>query len=297
MESNMRDVLAVVVTYNRKTLLSGCIERLLGQSFPCDILIIDNGSSDGTKESIEGLINDNLIIYKNTGVNLGGAGGFNYGLRAAVEQGYKYVWIMDDDTYPNKDALEKLFYASDALNDNYGFLSSVALWKDGTLCNMNIQRESPYKKIEGMPSENRKVQMATFVSFFLKTQTIKEVGLPIKEFFIWSDDFEYSRRISMKYPCYLISDSIVEHYMKTNQKVGIEAESEDRLWRYEYMYRNEVYVYRREGLKGYLYLFMRFALHNIRIITKAHENKVVKLKVIWKSFIKGFSFKPTIEHV
>ena len=38
--------------------------------------------------------------------------------------------------------------------------------------------------------------MATFVSLFIKAETIRKVGLPIKDFFIWSDDLEYTRRIS-----------------------------------------------------------------------------------------------------
>lgn len=292
---SLNEIVAVVVTYNRKELLSICIEHLQKQSVHCDILVIDNASTDGTKEHILNKIKNNSVLYKKTERNLGGAGGFNFGLKEAVILGYKYAWIMDDDTFPQNDALEKLLKADRNLDGNYGYLSSIALWKDGSLCRMNYQRVTPYKLIKNSPEQMLPIVMATFVSFFLRCDVIKQVGLPISDFFIWADDLEYSRRISKSYPCYLVPDSVVEHHMASNNKVGIESESEERLWRYKFLYRNEVYVFRREGVKGLIYLFLRFFLHNIRIILKAKECKKVKLIIIWKSFIHGFCFYPQIE--
>ena len=292
-----RDILAVVVTYNRKELLSVCLDKLLRQTVPCDILVVDNGSTDGTREHIIDMIDNGSVSYINTGKNLGGAGGFNFGLKQAVKDGYKYAWIMDDDTFTFDDTLEQLKKASDSLNGDFGFLSSIALWTDGSLCSMNHQRTSPFKIIDSIPNHIQPVVMATFVSFFVSIDVVREIGLPISDFFIWADDLEYSRRISMKYPCYLVPDSRVEHHMASNAKVGIEAESKDRLWRYKYLYRNEVYVFGREGIRGYLYLILRFFLHNFRIITKGKEYKKEKLKTIWRSFADGFEFKPGIEYI
>ena len=74
----------IVVTYNRRNLLKDCIEALLKQNYKKqEILIIDNASTDGTKEYIDNLIDNKKVFYFNTGANLGGAGGFNYGVREA----------------------------------------------------------------------------------------------------------------------------------------------------------------------------------------------------------------------
>lgn len=289
-------VVTVVVTYNRKELLGKCIDCLLGQeNCRTDILIVDNASTDGTQDFIKDYILNGDIIYVNTGKNLGGAGGFSFGVAKAVNLGYEYVWLMDDDTFAGRKALEALLTAKDKLNNEFGYLSSIVYWKDGSLCNMNKQRYSLRKKVDIVPDDMQEIIMASFVSFFVKTSTVKKVGLPIKEFFIWADDMEYSRRISRMMPCYLVPSSTVEHYMGSNNKVGIESEPESRLWRYQYLYRNEVYLYRREGFVGILYLFARFALHNMKIIFKAKEGKMQKLRVIWKSFLSGFSFSPEIE--
>ena len=81
----MNKVAAVVVTYNRIELLKECLEALEKQNYPCDILVVDNASTDGTEEYISALINKyKNLYYQNTGANIGGAGGFNFGMRWAV---------------------------------------------------------------------------------------------------------------------------------------------------------------------------------------------------------------------
>ena len=292
----VKDVVAIVVTYNRKAMLLECVEHLLQQqNAHADILVVDNASTDGTAEALQELINDSKVFYCNTGANLGGAGGFQFGVIEAIRRGYKYLWLMDDDVNPAADCLEALLRADKELNGQYGFLSSVAKWRDGSVCRMNIQKTALNKKIEDYSSPIVPVIMATFVSFFFKAETAIQFGLPIKEFFIWADDLEYSRRISLKMPCYVVTDSLVLHNMASNNKVGIESESDDRLWRYEYLYRNEVYLYSREGIRAKLYLFLRVILHITRVIFKARESKRKKISVIFGSYRKGFKFKPEIE--
>lgn len=289
----MNNIVAIVVTYNRKNILKQCIDKLQKQTYPTDILVVDNASDDGTSEFVKKCKG---VIYYNTGKNLGGAGGFQFGIKKAYDMGYKYFWLMDDDTLPYQNALEELMVV-DRKIEKYGFLSSVAEWVDGSLCNMNIQRTGLYKKEINYSIPFSKIVMATFVSFFIKREIVEEVGLPIKEFVIWSDDLEYSRRISRLYSSYIVTKSKVLHKMKSNAKIGIESETSDRIWRYKMMYRNEVYVYRREGLKGWLFLWLRMILHSVRIIFKAKSGKKEKLLIIWKSFSDGFTFNPKIEKV
>ena len=105
-------VTAVVVTWNRKALLLECLECLRRQTAKADILVVDNASTDGTGEALRPMIEAGEIAYVNTGKNLGGAGGFQFGVKAAVEAGCDYVWIMDDDSMPTPTALEALLSAA-----------------------------------------------------------------------------------------------------------------------------------------------------------------------------------------
>ena len=290
----MTDTLAIVVTYNRREKLKKNLASLLSQTHPCDVLVIDNASSDGTGEMVKSLGNEK-IFYLNTGKNLGGAGGFSFGVREGYRRGYGHFWMMDDDCMPEKNALEEFWSADGRLHGNYGFLSGIAYFTDGALCNMNVQKTGLKEKISDFSSPEVEIIMATFVSLFFSRETVREFGLPIKEFFIWSDDLEYTRRISREKKCYAIPSSKCVHEMASNEKVNIAVDSPERLPRYRYLYRNEVYVYRREGWKGWAYLFSRLFLHTARILLRGNGKRFRKIGIVWGSFFRGFSFRPEIE--
>lgn len=289
----------IVVTYNRKELLLQNIEALLKQTVrnQLEIVIIDNASTDGTFEAIKRYVDKGEIIYINTGSNLGGAGGFQYGIRYAAEHDYEFVWVMDDDCIPRENTLEKFYEADQILKGDYGYLSSKVLWKDLSICSMNIQRKSLTKNIRKFDQQILPIVMASFVSLFIKISVVKKVGLPIKEFFIWTDDWEYTRRISRTYPCYVVTDSIVIHKSTSNIGANIYSDSYDRLSRYKYLYRNDVYLYRREGVRGVIYEVFRLSGHIVKVIFKAEDHKFERIKLIIKGTISGLDFNPNIELV
>lgn len=297
MEEN-RKVIAVVVTYNRKELLKESVQALLNQDYNnCDILIVDNASTDGTREYIDELLKDTRVHYENTGANLGGAGGFNYGMKRACQMGCDFVWVMDDDCIVHKDSLTELLNADKQLNGNYGFLSSKVLWKDGSICKMNIPKKTFSTWLKEFDKPVQEIAMASFVSLFVKTDIIKEMGLPIKEFFIWTDDWEFTRRISRKYKSYFISKSVVTHKSKNNEGADISTVEGDRVERFKYLYRNDVVLYRGEGLKGWILLYIRLILHKLRILKSDKKDKKERIKIINNAIKEGKKFKPDIEFV
>jgi rhamnopyranosyl-N-acetylglucosaminyl-diphospho-decaprenol beta-1,3/1,4-galactofuranosyltransferase len=109
--ANAETVIAVVVTYNRKTLAPLTIEALKTQTRPLDrIIAVDNASTDGTPEVLRarGVLDDPLIDYVRMETNTGGAGGFHEGMKRAMEAGADWIWVMDDDVAPAPDCLEQL---------------------------------------------------------------------------------------------------------------------------------------------------------------------------------------------
>lgn len=111
---------------------------------------------------------------------------------------------------------------------------------------MNLQRKTMYRDIDGFDAAEIPAVMASFVSLFLRTEAVRQFGLPIAEFFIWSDDWEYTRRISRAKPCYVIPASRVVHAMQNPGVVNIARDVPARWARYRYFYRNDVVLYRRE---------------------------------------------------
>ena len=287
----MNEVAAVVVTYNRRSLLGKCIEKLQKQTVPLDILVIDNASTDGTNELFESAPDN--VKYFNTGKNLGGAGGFNYGMKKAVESGYKYLWILDDDTMPTATALKAFLDKDEELRGEYGFLSSKVLWKNDAICSMNVQKNTKWRQIKNF-NEEQMIQYASFVSLFLKADVVRKIGLPYKDFFIWADDWEYTRRISKQGKCYYIPSSIVHHWCDSNVGANIVAADESRISRFNYMYRNDVVLYRQDGIEGTIYLIIRNLLHKVRIL-KSEKNVKEKMDLIRNATKEGKRFYPKVE--
>ncbi len=293
---NNPSVLAIVVTYNRKELLVENIGSLVNQTYKnLDILVVDNNSVDGTFDAICNYTSDRSICYVNTGGNIGGAGGFNFGIKRSLESEYDFIWLMDDDSVPEPDALEQLII--NANDSNLGFLASKVLWKDSSICNMNVPRMGIRKKVKDFYTECVPICMATFVSLLIPQDIIYDVGLPIKEFFIWTDDLEFTRRISRKYKAYLVNSSIVVHKTNTNNGANVATDCDNRIDRYRYAYRNEVYLYKREGIKGVVHLIGRLPIHILRVLLFAKDNIKNRIGVIIGGTIDGISFNPKIEYV
>ena len=115
-------VCVVIVTYNRKEYLRKTLEGLEKQTYPVSaILIYDNHSFDGTREMLQNMgvlnteVESNSVIsnikgvdwiYHRSSVNSGGSGGFHEGVKIAYQMKYDYLWMMDDDVFPEQNCLE-----------------------------------------------------------------------------------------------------------------------------------------------------------------------------------------------
>lgn len=288
-------ILAVVVTYNRKKLLKECIEALLQTEGSFDLLVVDNHSTDGTERYLK----ENGIAYIRLEKNMGGAGGFYTGVKAAVKKGYEYLWLMDDDTIPERESLQALCHASSILNGNYGFLCSYVKWTDNEPCIMNLPRIGMLNRKEDIALAANgilKCESASFVSMFLKTDTIKKTGLPIKEFFIWGDDVEFSERLCIYKSSYFVLNSVVLHKMKNNLPADIVSDSLQRMYRYSYLFRNKTYMARMKGLKGRI-KHINYMIYQIaRILRCSKDYKGKRIRVLLRGWILGCLFHPEIEY-
>ena len=139
-ETNMqKKVTAVIVTYNRLTLLKSSLAKVLSQTTTAlkHVIVINGASTDGTHEYLDTLNDDRLLVV-HLEKNLGGAGGFNQGIRQFYEQTRdNFVWVMDDDSMPRSDALAKLLLMFDSV-PRAGWGASKVEWLDGNWSKMNV---------------------------------------------------------------------------------------------------------------------------------------------------------------
>lgn len=294
------DICVVLVTYNRLDLLKLAVKSLLEQTYEIKkVVIVNNDSTDGTKEYLEKLDSKKFEII-NLQTNLGGAGGFYTGIKHVGKSSYNcdYLWIMDDDTIVEKDSLYNLVQGIEKLkkkNRKIGFVCSDVLYKDGSPCIMNVPTVDKVWSGE-LEDGIVRVESASFVSILINMNVIKEVGLPIKEFFIWGDDVEYTRRISKTYDGYILGKSKVRHFMNSNKETNILVD-DARIDRYFYDFRNSIFVARQKGSKELIKVILSKILLFLKIIIKKNNFKFKKLKVLFKGLVCGIFFNPRIEYL
>jgi len=289
---------AIIVTYNRESKLGASVESLFNaEVVPEYIVIVNNASTDGT----ESLLKELCLKYSSIHVveskeNIGGAGGFCLGLKSAYDLGANYFWIMDDDGLAKSDSLSKLTEGYRHLNSMHkvGFVCSRVDWVDGNICEMN-QPEAAWNWMRVFNSERPYIQVnaCSFVSCFFSREVLEEHGLPLKEFFIWFDDSEFTRRLSDHYPCFAILDSVVVHDTPVNQGVNFSFINDQNLWKYSYGAKNESwYRFKRESPFHWLLFWAQknAQMHRGRVSIK-NRLKINGL------FIKGILTSHKIENV
>jgi rhamnopyranosyl-N-acetylglucosaminyl-diphospho-decaprenol beta-1,3/1,4-galactofuranosyltransferase len=233
---------AVVVAYNRRDLLIEVLDALAGQTAPvAAIVVVDNASTDDTASVVRERYPhvDLVSVVRNTG----GAGGFAIGAaRAVVRQNADLVWLMDDDTVPTETALEALL-TSVGDDSRVTIAGSRVVWTDGQDHPMNTPRPKPFVSArERVAAEARgavPVRSSSFVSMLVRADAVREHGLPIADYFIWNDDFEYSMRILRRSRGFFVPGSVVVH-----KTVKLGATDVDPGARFYYEVRNKVWLIR-----------------------------------------------------
>ncbi len=248
MKNTYPNVVTVVVTYNRLNLLKECLDALLVQSYERQqILVVDNASTDGTQDYVSEISEKkHNVIYYRLEKNIGGAGGFHEGMKKAMQLEADWVWLMDDDTIPEADALTELCEAITKIEEPIGYLSSNVYALNQGMMNTPRMKFSQ-KGINGYSDWNEKladslvkVHTATFCSIFICSDAIEKVGYPIKSYFIWGDDTEYTLRLSKYYgQGWLAGKSKVLHKRSNMKSLSIvEEDNANRVGNYFYYVRN-----------------------------------------------------------
>ena len=282
-------VWAVVVTHNRRELLRQCLEALRAQTRrPDRILVVDNASTDGTRELVRLEFGDDVELLA-LPENAGGAGGFHAGLKAAHSGGAEWAWLMDDDTIPRPDALAALLAAPGRLAGIARplLLSSRAVWIDGRLHPMNEQvfKRDPEPFIESCERGLLPLRMATFVSLLVHRDAVDRFGLPLAHYFIWSDDIEYTARILREDQGFLVPESVVEH--RTRQPYTAVTDSGDRFY---FHVRNNLYMLRGRAWTVREKLSLVWALgYTTQEYLRANHFRRRSVKTVLRGFHHGLS--------
>lgn len=307
----MTSVAAVVVTFNRKALVADCLRQLFQQTRPLDrIYLIDNCSSDGTREHLAalGLLDRAQLRYVRLDTNTGGAGGFHEGMRRAYEDDFDWIWIMDDDGEPALDALALMArHFADP-----GIAAVMPMIADGKGDpDFSAPHRGFFKKRDqiGRGSIGRSItpaELATdgetvpidyfsFVGPCFPRRVIQQVGLPKAEFFIHFDDIEYAHRIAQCGRAIVVPAAKILHKeaQTVSQSAGdgtaVDARVPvDRLWLRYYGYRNRFWLVSRGKLDAPLLPMLVYHLRIVAGTLLYDDRKWQRLRFWNAALIDGF---------
>ncbi|MBC4019372.1 glycosyltransferase [Siccirubricoccus deserti] len=297
----MPTICAVVLTYNRRDLLNGCLKAISSQTHQCNrIIVIDNASEDGTSELLhaqwKGRVDAHFLPE-----NVGAAGGFAIGMHLGCQTGMDYIWVMDDDVVPEADALARLLAAVDLLADRNivaPFVISTARSPAGQLTNVpEIDKRRNALSYENWPDllEHSIVPItrATFVAILLPRGTIQRYGLPIPEMYIWGEDSEFTLRITRDHPAYLVGNSHVVHVRQLAGVLDIRTESSSKRISYHaHRIRNDIYIKRHyEGFRA----VARYIRWQTCLIARfCIYGEFTKAAAVLRGVTQGLIFRPGI---
>lgn len=244
-------VAIVVVTYNRADLLTRCLDGLAAlDRRPDAVLVVDNASTDHTAQVLAARVDLPLQVLRPDS-NLGGAGGFHLGVRAAYEQGFDRIWLMDDDVVPAPDCLDVLMaHPGEALMAVREDTSGRLCEKAATVFDLRnplavrpkremVEDRHPVRA--RMPAEVP-LENVAFEGFMVAREVVARVGLPDPGFFIFYDDVDYALRVRRAgFRILAVRDAVLVRQLDFDQQHDM------RSWKGFYMYRNLFVVHLRYG--------------------------------------------------
>lgn len=220
----MIDLSIIIINYNTKKLLEGCLESIkkytTGISY--EVLVFDNASKDGSKEylkKIEKLDKHVRTVFNEK--NIGFGGGNNYLLRKAKG---KYILLLNSDTYLTKNIFSEMLSWMDA-HPKAGIVTSALKNQDGsyqgtggyfpTLTRVGalmlflddvpfvnkfvkpfhpMRNNLPFSKGTSFYTKERRIDWVTGAFFLMRKDVYEDVGDFDDDYFMYVEEVDYCYR-------------------------------------------------------------------------------------------------------
>lgn len=193
----MDKVTAVIVTYNGIGWIERCLNSLLDSKVKIHMIIVDNGSKDGTLEIIKNNYSDVILIE--TGQNLGFAKANNIGIKKALEIGSDYVFLLNQDAWIEEDTISEMLKAF-KLDEKVGLVSPIHLNGSYTALDADFALYMSAKFISDsflkQTDDFYDVPMVNAAAWLLSRECIEKVGgFDTLLFVHYGEDDNYCQRV------------------------------------------------------------------------------------------------------
>ncbi len=201
---SMNKVSVVVPNWNGKESLASCLESLLAQTQPGNIIVVENGSTDGSAKFLEASYKDRITVLQQS-KNLGFAGGVNVGIRYALENGSEFIALFNNDAVAEKNWLEELtkvlkthptvgISTCKLVEDNRDHFDSTGDFYTTWGLPYPRGRDEPLSNVY---DDQTKVFAGSGGASLYRTTMLNEIGMFDADFFAYYEDVDVSFRAQL----------------------------------------------------------------------------------------------------
>lgn len=282
-------ITSVIVTYNRKSYLEKLLELQEQLSIkPNNVIVVNNNSNDGTEELLNGwkLKHSQFNKYViNIEKNIGGSGGFYEGMKKALEIKSDWVYVSDDDAFPDNNIFEEFnrFFKEhkEDLNNIAAVCGKVISFGEIDLdhrrriTNSNWFIKEKNVNIEEYCS-NFEIDLFSYVGTIINCDYLRKFGLTERDYFIYYDDTEHSLRLSKYGKIICVPNIQIMHDTKKDK-------NNDLTWKNYYGYRNRLLMIKKHYNRRYF--VVEYTLDILRIIKRLLLGKLNDANIIYNGII------------
>lgn len=197
-------ILTIIVTYNGLQWYDRCLGSLQSSTIPVDVMVVDNASMDGSADWIEAHYPEVNLIRSEKNLGFGQAN--NIGMRYAMDNGYDYVFLLNQDAWLHtNDCIERLVNAAEN-NPEYMILSPLWLYGSGerlttgTEVHMIAMRRTGNDYLSDLYlgrelSEVYETDYMPAAAWLLPRKTLEQIGGFDPLFFHRGEDDNYMQRV------------------------------------------------------------------------------------------------------
>ena len=296
----------VLINWNGGEYTIPCIESLLeGKIIPWKIVVIDNGSNDGSPELIFDKFPDIHLIRnkKNKGFTVGNNQGINY----LLSEGADYIWVLNNDTLVDQNCLDKLLGAARLYPHMACFTGKIyydkpsdKIWYAGGYrqqLHLSVKHRGEDEIDKGRYNEIEEVEFISGCCMFFPCLSLNNLGGFIDDYFVYSEDNEWCwRAIKSGHKLLYVPDAIIWHLVsataKRNTSDGKRID-EPTAFSWFFMIRNNFWTIRyhcNPYPKKLLAIGVNIIIELKMIISNLVKKDFDRALSIWNGMYKGLLF-------
>lgn len=195
-------IYVIIVTYNGMQWIDKCLGSLIKQSTISKIIVVDNGSKDGTIDHIRKNYPTAMLIINNKNHGFGYSN--NQALQLSMQDGIEYVFLLNQDAWIEDETIDQLVNVHKN-NPQYGILSPIHLRGDGQALDMKfatfVAQSENYKLISDMylhrnnMDEIYKVGFVNAAAWLITRECFEYVGGFAPIYHHYGEDMDYANRV------------------------------------------------------------------------------------------------------